>query len=357
MNKTVTFKILRSALTVVKRQVRCMTTVDTRPHLVVAMGGNALLKRGEALTQDNQKHNIAMGIKNLESIIKDYNVTLVHGNGPQVGLLALEGDAYRKQTGTTPMKLDVLDAETEGMIGYLLEQEIQSYLPDNVGLVTMLSQIVVDPDDPAFFNPTKFIGPVLTEEEAKATKLPCKLDGGTYWRRVVPSPRPVKLLDSQMTALRLLKYHGCFVICAGGGGIPVVYETNSNTKNTSKRVHGIEAVIDKDKAASMLALDLSAQGLLILTDVNGVATNYDTPAQKWIKVASTDALKLLKFPAGSMGPKVESAIEFVERTGRFCAIGSLSNAGAILRGEAGTWIERGPPDYIEYYTDHDLLTA
>lgn len=327
---------------------------DCRPHIVVAIGGNALLKRGESLTQENQQFNASQGMKSLSQVVKDYSVTLVHGNGPQVGLLALEGDAYRRQTGAKPMNLDVLDAETEGMIGYLLEKEIQPYLPDGIGSATILSQIVVDAKDPAFQDPTKFIGPILTEQEAKATGLPCKQDGNTYWRRVVASPRPMKLLDSQMTALRILKRHGCLVVCAGGGGIPVIVE---RTDNGSFSIKGVEAVIDKDRAACMLGVDLQATGLLILTDVQGVATNFGTPSQKWIKAASPQALKSFNFPAGSMGPKVESAIEFVEKTGGWSAIGSLSQTEAILRGEAGTWMERGPDDFIEYYGETDQITA
>jgi carbamate kinase len=327
---------------------------DSRPHIIVAIGGNALLKRGERLTQENQQSNASQGMRSLSQVVKDYSVTLVHGNGPQVGLLALEGDAYWRQTGAKPMDLDVLDAETEGMIGYLLEKEIQPYLPDGIGSATILSQIVVDAKDPAFQNPTKFIGPILTEDEAKSTGLPCKRDGNTYWRRVVPSPLPKKLLDSQMTALRLLKRHGCLVVCAGGGGIPVILEPNDNGRYTIK---GVEAVIDKDRAACMIGVDLHAHGLLILTDVQGVATNFGTPSQKWIKSASPQALKSFNFPAGSMGPKVESAIEFVEKTGGWSAIGSLSETEAILRGEAGTWIDCGPPDFIEYYKETDLLSA
>jgi carbamate kinase len=327
---------------------------DSRPHIIVAIGGNALLKRGERLTQENQQSNASQGMKGLSQVVKDYSVTLVHGNGPQVGLLALEGDAYWRQTGNKPMNFDVLDAETEGMIGYLLEKEIQSYLPDGIGSATMLSQIVVDAKDPAFQDPSKYIGPMLTEEEAKATGLPCKQDGNTYWRRVVPSPLPLKLLDSQMTALRILKRHGCFVVCAGGGGIPVIVETNDNGRYTIK---GVEAVIDKDRAACMLGVNLHAHGLLILTDVQGVAINFGTPSQKWIKAASPQALRSFNFPAGSMGPKVESAIEFVEKTGGWSAIGSLSETAAILRGEAGTRVDCGPPDFIEYYKDKDMLSV
>ena len=325
----------------------------TTRHIVVALGGNALLKRGEAMTQYNQQQNIRQGVASLSQIVKDYDVTLVHGNGPQVGLLVLQGDEYLKKTGIEPMQLDVLDAETEGMVGYLIEQELQSHIRPGLGMATLLSQIVVDRNDPAFQDPTKFIGPVLTKREADEIDLPVKPDG-KYWRRVVPSPLPVKLIEPQMTALKVLKDHGCLVICAGGGGIPVLEEENG-------KLCGVEAVIDKDRAASMLGVALKAQGLLILTDVPAVATGFGstTTTQRWIRSASPQALKALahEFPSGSMGPKVESAIEFVEKTGGWSAIGSLNEADSILRGETGTFVKPGAYDSIEYYESGELQSA
>lgn len=335
------------------RIAKCMmSSQDERDHIMVALGGNALLKRGEDMTQENQQRNIREGIASLTQVVKDYNVTLVHGNGPQVGLLVLHGAKYEETTKLRPMKLDVLDAETEGMVGYLIEQELQPHIPPGRGMATLLSQIVVDRNDPAFQDPTKFIGPVFhTKEEADKTGLPIKPDG-KYWRRVVPSPLPVKLLEPQMTALKLLKDHGCLVICGGGGGIPVLHDENG-------RIEGVEAVIDKDRAACMLGISLRAQGLLILTDVPAVATGFGTSHSKRIRSASPQALQAMahEFPSGSMGPKVESAIEFVNNTGGWSAIGSLKEAASILRGETGTLVKPGAPDNIEYYKDDKILSA
>jgi carbamate kinase len=249
-----------------------------KQHIVVALGGNALLKRGQDMTMENQQDNISSCMASLKDIVRDYNITLVHGNGPQVGLLVLESASYEKESGLKPMHLDVLDAETEGMIGYLIEQEMQTYVGPERGIATLLSQIVVDKNDPAFQNPTKFIGPIYTEEEAAKLGLPVKRDGG-HWRRVVPSPLPVRMAENQMKAVRLLTDNRCIVICAGGGGIPVVQD------ELTGKLKGIEAVIDKDRAACMMGVSLKANGLLILTDVPGVAKAYNTGQERWIKVS------------------------------------------------------------------------
>jgi carbamate kinase len=323
-------------------------------HVVVALGGNALLKRKQDMTIENQRHNIREGIQSLHDLLQKNAVTMVHGNGPQVGLLVLEGAAYEKEAGLQQMQLDVLDAETEGMIGYLLEQEIQPLLAPDRGLATVLSQILVDINDPAFDNPTKFIGPMLTQQEAERLTVPYKKDGDLY-RRVVPSPLPVKMLDNQLKAVKVLTEHGCVVICAGGGGIPCVQDAATG------RIRGIEAVIDKDRAACMMGLDLQAHGLLILTDVSAVALDFASPHPQWIRAVSPGMLRKLltskkHFPAGSMGPKVESVIDFVEKSnGRgWAAIGSLREADKIMAGEAGTLIQdRGGVDFIEFYdSDH-----
>lgn len=320
-----------------------------KQHIVIALGGNALLKRGEPLTVDNQRKNIREGISSLTNVLRNNTVTFVHGNGPQVGLLALEGAEYQKKTGATPMQLDVLDAETEGSIGYMLEQEIDCALGKEGcqrGVITMLSQIVVSPDDPAFNNPTKFIGPVYSLEEANILGKPVKQDG-QFYRQVVPSPKPIQLIDQQLTALKLLTKNDVIVICGGGGGIPVIFDP------VSGRLNGIDAVIDKDRAASMLGKTLGADGFMILTDVEAVAVNKDKPDQKWIKSASPAALQTLadNFPAGSMGPKIDSAIDFVQsQRSKWCRIGSLTDAAAMIEGMAGTIItnEHGL-DHIEYY--------
>lgn len=322
---------------------RYMSTL--KQHIVVALGGNALLKRGEDMTMENQQKNIAEGVESLANILRDHNTVIVHGNGPQVGLLLLESAAYEKQTGLKQMKLDVLDAETEGMIGYMIEQEIQKHIGKDRGLVTVLSQIVTDPKDPAFLNPTKFVGPIYSKEEADKLGLPVKPDGD-HFRRVVPSPLPVKLLDNEMKVVKQLVESDSIVICAGGGGIPVIEDPQSG------EIKGVEAVIDKDRAATMMGISLGADGLLILTDVSAVCTEYGKPSERHIKQASPKALGELMghFPPGSMGPKVESAIEFVTKTGGWAAIGSLKEADSILAGEAGTTV-RGdlPEDSIEYF--------
>ena len=321
-------------------------SIEGNQHLVVALGGNALLKRKENMTIENQRHNIREGMQSLKDIFKNNAVTLVHGNGPQVGLLVLEGAAYEKEKGLPQMQLDVLDAETEGMIGYLLEQEIQPYLPPDRGMATVLSQILVDPKDPAFQNPTKFIGPVLCKEEAAKLTVPYRQDG-EYYRRVVPSPLPVKMLDNQLKAVKLLAEKGCLVICAGGGGIPCVQDEKTG------KIQGIEAVIDKDRAACMMGLDLKADGLMILTDVQGVALDFSSDNPRWIKAISPGILRSLgqQFPDGSMGPKVESVVEFVEQNpSGWAAIGSLKEADKIMAGKAGTLIQnRGGEDFIEMY--------
>jgi len=323
------------------------TSKNNKQHIVVALGGNALLKRGEPLTVDNQRKNIRDGISSLLGILKSNTVTFVHGNGPQVGLLALEGAAYQQQAGALPMELDVLDAETEGSIGYMLEQEIDFALGDEGrrrGVITMLSQIVVSPDDEAFNNPTKFIGPVYSLEEANKLRKPVKKDG-EFYRQVVPSPQPIHLIDQQLTALKLLTKNDVIVICGGGGGIPVTLDP------VSGRLNGVEAVIDKDRAACMLGKTLGADGLMILTDVEAVAVNKDTPDQKWIRSASPEAMLQLdsNFPPGSMGPKVASAVDFVQSE-KWCRIGSLNDASSMLEGKAGTKItnEYGP-EHLEYY--------
>lgn len=330
-----------------RHQQQCRSYHDpSKEHIVIALGGNALLQRKEKMTMENQRNNIRDGIRSLAPIVQNNTVTLVHGDGPQVGLLVLEGAEYEKQTGLEQMRLDVLDAETEGMIGYMIEQELHPYLDSDRPLATLLTQIVVDPTDPAFENPTKFIGPVYSKDEADALGLPVRRDG-EHWRRVVASPLPVRLLHNQLQAIRALVREDCVVICAGGGGIPITEDPETG------QLLGIEAVIDKDRAACLVGTSLKATGLLILTDVRGVAVGYGSNDEKWIKQASPNKLKSLMqdFPAGSMGPKVESAIEFVQQTNGWAAIGSLKEAGKILSREAGTWIEDHPDwkEYIEFY--------
>jgi carbamate kinase len=294
--------------------------------VVAALGGNALLRRGDPLDADVQRRNAKLAAEALAPLTAHHRLVVTHGNGPQVGLLALQTEV---STASRPYPLDVLDAETEGMIGYLLEQELGNHLPPD-RVATLLTQIVVDPADPAFGHPTKPIGPVLDATTAKESAV---LRGwtvapdGASWRRVVPSPEPREILE--LRTIRVLVDAGVTVICAGGGGIPVVPVATGGHR-------GIEAVIDKDLASSLLARDLGADALLLLTDVDAVYRDFGTPDAAPIRRATPSVLRGLGLPAGSMGPKVEAACRFVERGGRLAAIGTLTEAEQLLRGEAGT---------------------
>ncbi|WAF60403.1 carbamate kinase [Aeromonas caviae] len=296
-----------------------------KPTVVVALGGNALLRRGEPLEADIQRKNIATAAKTIALIAQEYNVVLVHGNGPQVGLLALQNSAYTK---VSPYPLDVLGAESQGMIGYMLIQELKNLMPSR-NVTALLTQVQVDPQDPAFANPTKFIGPVYEEVEARALAAEkhwsVKADG-KFFRRVVPSPLPQRIVEGD--AIETLIAQGHLIICTGGGGIPVTWDGQSLT--------GIEAVIDKDMSAAYLAKQIKADALLILTDADAVYLDWGKPTQRPLRVTSPDELAGVKFDAGSMGPKVEASCEFVKATGGMVGIGSLEDGLAILKGEAGT---------------------
>lgn len=301
--------------------------------VVVALGGNALLRRGEPLDAAVQRANVKVAAEAVAEIAAEHRVVLTHGNGPQVGLLALQNEAY---TDVAAYPLDVLDAETEGMVGYLLEQELGRHLPRE-RLATLLTQVIVDPDDPAFSNPTKFVGPVYEGRDARFlahergwTVAP----DGDQWRRVVPSPEPRRIVE--LATLRLLVDHGVTVTCAGGGGIPVVPDGLGGLR-------GVEAVIDKDLAAALLATELRADALVLLTDVDGVYADWGTAEARPIRETTPGALRALDLPAGSMGPKVEAVCRFVEAGGRLAAIGALGDAASILTGGAGT-ILRGNGD-------------
>ncbi|HHQ4673845.1 TPA: carbamate kinase [Aeromonas veronii] len=296
-----------------------------KPTVVVALGGNALLRRGEPLEADIQRKNIATAAKTIALIAQEYNVVLVHGNGPQVGLLALQNSAYTK---VSPYPLDVLGAESQGMIGYMLIQELKNLMPSR-NVTALLTQVQVDPKDPAFANPTKFIGPVYEEAEARTLaeeKLWVVKADGKFFRRVVPSPLPQRIVEGD--AIETLIAQGHLIICTGGGGIPVTWDGQSLT--------GIEAVIDKDMSAAYLAKQIKADALLILTDADAVYLDWGKPTQRPLRVTSPDELAGVKFDAGSMGPKVEASCEFVKATGGMVGIGSLEDGLAILKGEAGT---------------------
>jgi carbamate kinase len=297
-------------------------------RIVVALGGNALLRRGEPVEPDVQRRNVARAAHAVARLAAEHSVVVTHGNGPQVGLLALQSASA---PGIAPWPLDVLDAQTEGMIGYLIEQELQNRLPGR-DVVTLLTQVEVARDDPAFLHPAKPIGPCYEEAQAKAL---AKERGwsvardGPAWRRVVPSPEPLRIRE--ISAIRLLLASGAIVVCAGGGGIPV-------TVLGSGAVCGVEAVIDKDLCASLLARELSAQALLLLTDVDAVYADWGTPRAEPIRCAEPRELRGFAFEPGSMAPKVEAACRFVERGGERAGIGLLEDAFEILAGRRGTLV-------------------
>jgi carbamate kinase len=295
-------------------------------RIVTALGGNALLRRGEPLTAENQRRNVRIAAQALAPLAQQHDLVISHGNGPQVGLLALQGVAYDPEA-TYP--LDILDAETEGMIGYLIEQEMASILSDR-RYATLLTQIEVDPNDPAFKRPTKPIGPAYVEEDARRLGRErgwsIARDGDRF-RRVVPSPKPMRILE--LGVIELLVSQKIIVICAGGGGIPVVLRPDGG-------LLGVEAVIDKDLASSLLARQIKADAFLMLTDVDAVYVGWAEPNARGIRRITPSALRQFSFAPGSMGPKVEAACEFVEQTAGIAGIGRLQDAAAILAGEAGT---------------------
>jgi len=304
-------------------------------RIVIALGGNALLRRNEALTVENQRHNIKAAAKALAPLAQEHDLVISHGNEPQVGLLALQGAAYKP---TEAYPLDILDAETEGMIGYLIEQELINLLPEDRPCATLLTQIEVDPKDPAFEHPTKPIGPVYSEAEANALARErdwsIRRDGESF-RRVVASPRPKRIFE--MGIIELLVKQGVIVICAGGGGIPTM-----QCKDGS--LLGVEAVIDKDLASSLLAKELRADALLMLTDIDAVYTDWSKPEARAIRCISPQAIREFTFAPGSMAPKVEAACEFVEQSGGIAGIGQLKDAATILTGDAGTVITSKLPE-------------
>ena len=297
----------------------------TKQTVVVALGGNALLRRGEPLEASIQRQNIATAAKTIADIALQYNVVLVHGNGPQVGLLALQGLEYKK---VMPYPLDVLGSETQGMIGYILMQELKNLLPE-LDVSCMLTQMLVDPQDPAFADPTKPIGPVYQEAEARelAEKFQWTVKAdGQYFRRVVPSPQPIGIVECDAIETLIKRNH--LVICTGGGGIPVKRENN--------KLIGVEAVIDKDMSAAYLAKQLNADALLILTDADAVYLDWGKATQKAITSTTPRALSHYSFDAGSMGPKIEASCEFINQGGKLVGIGALHDGLEILKGLAGT---------------------
>ena len=320
---------------------------------MVALGGNALLERGEVPEAEIQEKHVAAAVEALVPLARDHDLLVTHGNGPQVGLLALE--SARDPALPRPYPFDVLGAQTQGMIGYFLLQAFENALPGQE-VVSLVCQTLVDPADPAFAHPTKFVGPVLTEAEGHRV---AQLRGwdirpdGNAWRRVVPSPEP--LVPIEMPTIRMLVGNGAIVICSGGGGIPVC-------RGPDGLLHGVEAVIDKDLTAVLLARTIGADALLLLTDVANVETGFGTDHARPIFHTTPDALRTEQFPAGSMGPKVDAACRFVEATGHRAFIGRLDDAIGLLHGTSGTVVEPahapfGTARHVQPPSVHPGLTA
>lgn len=300
--------------------------------VVVALGGNALLRRDQPPTADNQLDNIRRAAAQLARVARQHDLVLTHGNGPQVGLLALQAAAYEA---VEAYPLDVLGAQTDGMIGYLLEQELGNLLPATRTVTTLITRVEVSLQDPAFQHPTKPIGPVYTQADAErvaSDKGWVMAADGDAFRRVVASPLPVRVLGLQ--AIRWLLEHGALVIAAGGGGIPVARGGDAS----DHRLQGVSAVIDKDLCTGLLARELKADVLVIATDVAAVYLDWGLPTQRAIGKVTPQALEGHDFAAGSMGPKVEAARAFVLATGRRAVIGSLDQIEAMLAGSAGTQV-------------------
>jgi carbamate kinase len=298
-------------------------------RVLVALGGNALLKRGEPMTAELQRANVRTAAQSLAPVAEAHQLVISHGNGPQVGLLALQAAAYKE---VEAYPLDVLGAQTEGMIGYLIEQELGNLLPPEMPFATLLTMIEVDRDDPAFADPTKFVGPIYTDADAEALAAEkgwtFRRDG-EHLRRVVPSPKPQRIFE--IRPIKWLLERGVLVICAGGGGIPTSWVPGQD-----RVLGGVEAVIDKDLASALLAQDLEADLFVMATDVDGVYADWGTPGQRRLDRVTPDELRDQGFAAGSMGPKVDAALRFVEATGNRAAIGALGDIEAIVDGVAGT---------------------
>lgn len=297
--------------------------------VVIGLGGNALLRRGDPLDAQVQRRNARSAVASLIPIIREHTVLLTHGNGPQVGLLALQNEAYR---GTKPFPLDVLGAETQGMIGYEIESALRSALPGR-DVATVVTFVEVDARDPAFDSPGKPVGPLYSRQRAyrlaREHRWTVGRDGHGF-RRLVASPEPLRIL--QLASIRRLADAGAVVICGGGGGVPVAIDERG-------ALSGTEAVVDKDFVSARLALEVEADALLLLTDVDAAFVGWGAPEARAIRRGGPGSLRSLEFERGSMGPKIDAACRFIEEGGRFAAIGALENAGAVMRGDAGTRID------------------
>jgi carbamate kinase len=318
-------------------------------RVVVALGGNALQRRGEPMTVERERANVRVACRAMAPVAMEHELVISHGNGPQVGLLALQASAYDEES-TYPF--DVLGAQTEGMIGYLIEQELGNLLPIDKQLATVLTMVEVDADDPAMADPTKFVGPVYGELEAHTLAVErgwtVKPDGAG-WRRVVPSPGPRRIFE--IGPIRMLLENGVVVICTGGGGIPTMFLPEEGTSGRGdlnpRTLVGVEAVIDKDRASALLAEALDADVLVVATDTDAVYLDWGTPAQRAIRAASPEHLAGLGFPEGSMGPKVEAAAGFAASApGRVAVIGALGDLPGMLAGTQGTRISQDVPELV-----------
>lgn len=298
-------------------------------RIVIALGGNALLKRGEAMLYENELSNVRVACQQIVKISKGNELVITHGNGPQVGLIALQQEAYRD---VPPYPLDAVGAQSIGLIGYMIQKELSGLLGPGANIASVLTQTEVDSLDPAFSHPTKPVGPVYdkstAERLAKEHHWTIAQDNDKY-RRVVASPDPKQILG--LAGLKALLKHGHLVICCGGGGIPVCVTARGE-------LVGAEAVIDKDLASSLLASSLDADHFVIATDVEGIYMGWRTPQQRLIRKATPAFLRTISFAKGSMQPKVEAVCRFVEKTGKTAAIGSLEHIEEILRGHSGTQV-------------------
>jgi carbamate kinase len=298
-------------------------------RVVVALGGNALLKRGEKMTAENQRKNVRIAAQALAPIASEHELVVSHGNGPQVGLLALQSASVQD---LEPYPLDVLGAQTEGMIGYMIEQELGNLLPYERPFATILTMVQVDPEDPAFAHPTKPIGPVYSKDEAQRLAQErgwTVARDGDHWRRVVPSPVPQHIFE--IRPIKWLLEKNTVLICTGGGGIPTMYRDG-------RVLQGAEVVIDKDRASALLAREVEADFLIMATDVDAVYTGWGTDDAAAIAHATCNEIAAHDFASGSMGPKVEAACDFARQTGKPAGIGALDQLPDILARKSGTII-------------------
>jgi carbamate kinase len=309
-------------------------------RIVVALGGNALAKRGEPMTADYLRQNVRSSCGHLADLVGEHEVVITHGNGPQVGLLALQNLAYQD---VAAYPLDILGAETQGMIGYVVQQELHNALGGSREIATIITTAEVDERDPAFDHPTKLIGPQYSAQDAAeaaaAYRWTIAKDGKAF-RRVVPSPRPLRIMQTPL--VRLLLDNGHLVVCVGGGGVPVKVD------RATGRTFGAQAVIDKDAASAVLASEIGADVFVMLTDGDAACENYGTPQERAIRTATPEALAQLTFAEGSMAPKIDAAVSFAKSGGR-AYIGSLDRLPDILARTTGTEVRADFPEGIEYY--------